>query len=136
MLQDGSVSSLGVPHMASALTRFGHHCRGLRTACGKDMGAQAEALGCAVYEISSIETGRIAPSTEYLAKLGKWLNLNDRQYDELVKRARSNVIDFRTRGSFSNNSSSMRLFRRISRMGSNQIRRYRKKIDDGAHDDR
>jgi transcriptional regulator with XRE-family HTH domain len=122
--------------MASALSRFGHHCRGLRTSCGKDMGAQAEALGCEVHEISSIETGRIAPSGEYLEKFRRWLNLNDRQFDELKKRAHNNVIDFRTRGSVTNNSTAMRLFRRISKMRSNQIRRYRKKIDDEVHDDR
>ena len=122
--------------MASALTRFGHYCRELRTTNSKDMGAQAEALGCAVHYISSIETGRIAPPSDYVEKLGKWLRLDHRQVDELIKRTRSNVIEFRNRGSVSNNSSSMRLFRRISKMDSNQIRKFRRKIDDEASDDR
>jgi hypothetical protein len=122
--------------MASALTRFGLYCRDLRTTHNKDMGAQAEALGFEVSHISSIETGRIAPPAGYATRLAKWLNLDQRQFDELVKRTPGNVIPFRNRGSVSNNSSSMRLFRRVSKMDSDQIRRFRRKIDDEALDDR
>jgi hypothetical protein len=116
--------------MASALTRFGQICREIRASHHKNMGDQAEALGCEVHHISAIEMGKIAASDQYVEKLRMWLNLTDQQYGELQRRRRSNVIAFPTRHSGSNNSSSMRLFRRISKMDPMEIRNFRKKIED------
>jgi transcriptional regulator with XRE-family HTH domain len=114
--------------MASALTRFGQYCRDLRSDYKKSMGDQGDQLGCAVHYISSIETGRIAPSMDYIEKFRTWLNLSDSQYQEAVKRSRGNVVSLQDRASLSNNCTSMRLFRKISKMDSDQIRKLGKKI--------
>jgi len=100
------------------------------------MGDQADALGYAVHQISSIEIGKTLPSEEYIEKLSNWLNLNEQTRKELKKRAQSNVINFPIRNSTANNSSSMRLFRRISKLDPNQIRDFRKKLDEEVGDDR
>lgn len=102
----------------------------------KTMGDQARALGCNAYEISSIETGQTEPTAEYLKKLSDWLDLDDAQYKALLKRSENNVIDMRQRFSTSNKSTSMRLFRKISKMDPTQIREFRKKIHGEADNDR
>ncbi len=121
--------------MANALTRFGNHCRDLRIVGSFSMGDQAQALDCEVHYISAIETGKIAPPTEYLEKLRGWLKLNDGQYEVLLKRTKFSVVDIGHHFSTSNHSTSMRLFRKISKMDPTQIRKFREKIDDEDDDD-
>ncbi len=106
--------------MSSALTRFGILSRAIRSSHDRSMGEQAEALGCAVHSISDIETGKTSPSDEYIESFCRWLDLPKSQLDALKKRSKSNVVNLKG-GSFSNNSSSMRLFRKISKMDSTQI---------------
>jgi transcriptional regulator with XRE-family HTH domain len=122
--------------MASALTRFGLLCRDLRGSQDRTMGDQAEALQCDVCYISAVETGRTPPSDEYVEKFGRWLNLEDSQYQTLKKRSKATVIDMRHRFSTSNRSNSMRLFRKISKMDPSQIRNFRRKIEGEAENDR
>jgi hypothetical protein len=122
--------------MASALTRFGQICRDIRIKHGKSMGDQAEALACEVHYISSIETGKVAPPPRYIEGLKSWLNLDHHEYLELMKRGQGNVIPFPARHMGGNNSTSMRLFRKISRMDPTSIRSFREKLADEAKDDR
>ena len=122
--------------MASALTRFGQICRDIRIKHGKSMGDQAEALTCEVHHISSIETGKVAPSPQYIEKLKNWLNLDHHEYLDLMKRSQGNVIAFPARHAGGSNSRSMRLFRKISRMDPTHIRSFREKLADEAKDDR
>jgi transcriptional regulator with XRE-family HTH domain len=121
--------------MAPALTRLGQICRDFRTQANKTMGDQADYFGCPIHLISAIEVGKEAPPHAYLEKFSQWLNLNEEQNRELVKRAPTNIIQFPTRGSVSNNSRSMRLFRKISKMDPSQIRGFRKKIKCEDEDD-
>jgi hypothetical protein len=100
------------------------------------MGQQAIALGCAVHHVSNIETGRILPTAEYIDAFSRWLNLEGSQYEALKKRNKSNVTSLRNAGSSSNNSTSMRLFRKVSKMDSDQIRRFRTKIQGEAENER
>jgi transcriptional regulator with XRE-family HTH domain len=99
------------------------------------MGDQAKAMGCEVHYISAIETGKIAPTIEYIESIRDWLRLDDTQYKALVKRSKSSVIDLRNRSSNGNQSSSMRLFRKISKMDPTQIRCFGKKIHGEAEND-
>jgi len=122
--------------MASALTRFGLLCRELRSAQNRSMGDQAKEWGCHVHYVSSVETGKIAPSDEYIEKFSRWLNLNDAQCQSLKKRSKRNVVELRQRFSTSNQSNSMRLFRKISKMDPTQIRNFRTKIQGEAENDR
>src|SRR5262245_56518228 len=121
--------------MATALTRFGQYCRDLRIAKNKSMGDQAEAFRCDVHYISSVEVGKTKPHDGYVDKFRDWLHLNETQHADLLKRAKSNVVEFRQRVSTSNNSQSMRLFRKVSQMDPNQIRKFREKIKGEAEDD-
>jgi transcriptional regulator with XRE-family HTH domain len=118
--------------MTTALTRFGSLCRAFRSSRDRTMGEQAAALGCAIYQISDLETGRAQPTNDYIDSLSHWLNLEASECLALKKRSKSNVVSLRNARSFSNNSNSMRLFRRISRMDSTEIRRFRTKIQDEA----
>jgi hypothetical protein len=122
--------------MACALTRFGLLCRELRNLKNRSMGDQAKALQCEVHYISAIETGKIVPPSEYVDKFGRWLKLNKTQYESLKKRSKPNIIDMRQRFSTSNQSNSMRLFRKVSKMGPNQIRDFRTKMQGEAENDR
>jgi hypothetical protein len=99
------------------------------------MGEQAEALKCEVHHVSAVETGKIEPSDEYIEKFRRWLGLDDSQYNALKKRSKANVVDLRQRFSTSNRSSSIRLFRKISKMDPMQIRRLRPKMQDEARND-
>jgi transcriptional regulator with XRE-family HTH domain len=121
--------------MSGALTSFGNHCRALRTQKNLMMGDQAQALQCEVHHISAIETGRIAPTAEYVENLSGWLQLKGGELKILTKRMKSNVVSLQSRSSTKNNSTSMRLFRKISKLDPNQIRKFREKIDRGANDD-
>lgn len=121
--------------MTCALTTFGRHCRELRSTNNQTMGDQAKAFGCEVHYISSIETGRIAPSTEYLDKIRIWLRLDVKEFAALKRRAKPNIINLAPIFSTSNNSSSMRLFRKISQLNPNQIRKFRAKIEGEIEDD-
>src|SRR5271156_934211 len=114
--------------MASALTRFGMLCRALRSAHDRTMGEQAAALGCTVHNVSDIETGRTPPTSEYIDAFSRWLNLETPQSEALKKRSKSNIVSLRNAGSTSGNSNSMRLFRKVSRMDSSQIRHFRIKM--------
>jgi hypothetical protein len=112
--------------MTSALTRFGKHCRDLRSVHGKTMGDQADALGCAVHFISEIESGKIAANDKYVCKFRDWLGLSDQQYRDLMKKRGSDVIQFPPVKFIRNNSNSMRLFRKISKMNPSEIRGFPK----------
>src|SRR5580704_11318575 len=127
---------MGGMAMASALTRFGMLCSALRISHGRTMGQQAAALGCAVHHVSDIETGRALPTGDYIDAFSRWLNLGGSQYEALKKRSKSNVLSLRTAGSSSNNSTSMRLFRKVSKMDSVQIRHFRTKIQGEAGNER
>jgi transcriptional regulator with XRE-family HTH domain len=122
--------------MACALTRFGLLCRELRNLQNRSMGDQAKALECDIYYISGIETGKIVPPNEYIEKFGRWLSLNNTQYESLRKRRKTNIIDLRQRFSTSNQSNSMRLFRKVSKMAPSQIRDFRTKMQGEAENDR
>jgi len=122
--------------MASVLTRFGLLCRELRTSQNRSMGDQATALKCDVHYVSAIETGRIAPPEEYIEEFGRLLNLDNTQYASLRKRSKTNVIDLRQKFSTSNQSSSMRLIRKVSKMDPSQIRNFRTKIKGEAENER
>ncbi len=100
------------------------------------MGDQAEALGCAVHLISAIETGRVAPTADYLESFRSWLALDDAQYKSLLRRSKNNVVELRHKFSAGEKSSSMRLFRKISKMDPAQIRYFGKKIHGEAENDR
>jgi transcriptional regulator with XRE-family HTH domain len=113
--------------MASALTRFGQHCRGLRSHRGMTLGDQAEALGCEPSEISSIEMGVSPLPANYSQRLVDWLNLNESEQRDLLKKVETNVVAFPRRTSTGGDkTSSMRLFRKISRMRPNEIRSFGK----------
>ena len=116
--------------MTSALTRFGEHCRDLRRLHGKNMLDQAAALGLPVHQISSIETGEIIPKDDYLRKLADWLSLNEREQQELRKRvqAKNNIISFPGKTAVAEKTTTMRLFRKISKMKPREIRRFRSKF--------
>jgi hypothetical protein len=99
------------------------------------MGDQADAFGCAIHFISSIETGRMAPPEKYVERFRDWLSLSGDQYRDLIKRTHGNVIDLQHLKFTRNNSKSMRLFRKISKMKPGQIRSFRRKPQREAKDD-
>jgi transcriptional regulator with XRE-family HTH domain len=113
--------------MACALTRFGQHCRELRSRRGMTIGDQADAFGAEPHEISSVETGRSPLPPQYSQKLADWLRLNDQERMELLKKVESNVVAFRRNTSSGDKTSAMRLFRKISKMKPGEIRRFSKK---------
>jgi transcriptional regulator with XRE-family HTH domain len=121
--------------MACALTRFGLLCRDLRISKNKNMGDQAAAMSCPVHYISSVETGKIDPTVEYIETFCRWLELDDAQRETLRKRNLSSVVNLR-RFSKSNQSTSMRLFRKVSKMGPLEIRQLKPKLQDEARNDR
>jgi transcriptional regulator with XRE-family HTH domain len=98
------------------------------------MGDQADALGCSITYISSIETGRLSPSEEYLQKFSHWLDLSPQEHRALLGRTRNNVISFPK--FITNNSASMRLFRKISKMNPCDIRKFKKRDYEVADDGR
>jgi transcriptional regulator with XRE-family HTH domain len=116
--------------MASALTRFGEYSRDLRRLRGKNMLDQAQAVGLLVHEISSIETGQVSPTDDYIRKLSDWLGLNERQIQELKKRIpqSNNVISLYDKRAVMEKTTTMRLFRKISKMKPQEIRRFRLKL--------
>ena len=93
------------------------------------MGDQARALQCRVDYISAIESGREIPSEDYIGKFRAWLGVSEAEHALLLKRGKSNVVALNPGFSTRNNSSSMRLFRKISTLDPNQIRAFRKKIE-------
>jgi hypothetical protein len=113
--------------MASALTRFGQHCRELRSHRQMTLGDQADALGCQPCEISSIEMGHSPLPPHYARRLVDWLRLNEQEQRELLKRIESNVVAFPRSTASGDKTSSMRLFRKISKMRPNEIRSFGKK---------
>jgi transcriptional regulator with XRE-family HTH domain len=113
--------------MACALTRFGQHCRELRSRRGMTIGDQADAFGAEPHEISAIETGKSPLPPQYSQKLVNWLRLNEQEKRELLRRAESNVVAFRRSTPGGDKTSAMRLFRKISKMKPNEIRRFSKK---------
>ena len=122
--------------MANTLSRFGQYCRDLRSSRRFTMGDQAEALNCPIHLISSIETGNSPLPPDYLNRFKQWLQLSESEHADLLKRAPGIVLNFCNRGSKSNRSTSMRLFRKVSRMPPEQIRSFRKKLPVEAKDDR
>jgi transcriptional regulator with XRE-family HTH domain len=118
--------------MANTLTRFGQYCRALRTSRDLTMGDQARAFDCPIHSISSIEAGRETPTDKYIERFRKWLDLDETQYSDLIKRTRSNVVELRRKRSYTNNSTSMRLFRKISKMSPDQIRSFGTQIEGEA----
>jgi transcriptional regulator with XRE-family HTH domain len=112
--------------MAGALTKFGVLCRSLRMQNEKSMADQARVFECEVQHISAIETGRIDPTEDYIEKFRTWLDISQMEYQLLVKRGKSNVISLSPRFPPRNSSTSMRLFRKISKLNPNQIRAFKK----------
>jgi transcriptional regulator with XRE-family HTH domain len=120
--------------MANTLTRFGQYCRALRIERDMTMADQALAFDCPTHFISSIELGREAPTEQYLNQFRKWLTLSESEYGDLIKRIRGNVVELRRRREYSNNTTAMRLFRKISKMTPEQIRRFGGQIEGEAKD--
>jgi transcriptional regulator with XRE-family HTH domain len=91
---------------------------------------QAEGVGLLVHQISSIETGQIYPTDDYVQKLSDWFGLNERQMQELKKRVpqSNNVISFSAKKAIIEKATAMRLFRKISKMKPQEIRRFRLKL--------
>ena len=120
--------------MANALNRFGSFCRDARAKHGKTMAAQSDALGQDVTEISAIETGRVLPSEDYVRRFCDWLDVAPVQRAEFAKRVphTTNVIVFPRNG---NTSSTIRLFRKISKMTPTEIRALAKGANKGVPDD-
>jgi hypothetical protein len=113
--------------MANALTKFGQRCRDSRGLHGKSIGDQADAFGYQPFEISEIETGKKAIPPDFAKKFVDWLGLTAVEGQDLVRRIDNNVIAFpHPKGG--NNSKSMRLFRKISKMNPNEIRGIKKKL--------
>lgn len=100
------------------------------------MGDQAAALRCEVHHVSGVEIGKIPATDEYIEKFCRWLGLDESHKSELKKRSKSSVIVLKDRISNSNQSSSMRLFRKVSKMKPSQIRRLRPKSQVEAENDR
>ncbi len=113
--------------MASALTRFGQHCRELRSRREKTLGDQADALGCQPCDISSIEMGHSPVPLQYSHKLIAWLRLTEQEQRDLLRKIESNVVSFPRHAAGGDKTSSMRLFRKISKMRPNEIRTFGKK---------
>lgn len=122
--------------MACALTRFGLLCRDLRISKNQSMGDQAAAMKCEVHYVSAVETGRAEPTAEYIEQFSRWLGLDESQHQTLRKRSKSNITGLQTRFSKSNQSTSMRLFRKVSKMGLSEIRRLNPKLQGEAENDR
>lgn len=122
--------------MSHALTRFGLLCRDLRSSRRLSMADQAIALHCSVHFISAIETGKITACNDYVNKLANWLHLNEKEYNSLKKRSKASVINLQEQFSKSNQSTSMRLFRKVSKMDPSQIRNLRRKITGEERNDR
>jgi transcriptional regulator with XRE-family HTH domain len=87
---------------------------------------QAEALKIPTSVISSIETGERLPDFQYLSGFAKWLDLPVRQQADLQKivERRDNVILF-PRSKPNQSSTTVRFFRKLSKMGPNQIRKLK-----------
>ena len=122
--------------MTTVLSRFGQRCRDLRLANNYTMGDQATHLGCSVSEISSIECGSRTPSDLYLEGFREWMKLEDDEFRDLKKKIRSNIVELNRVKTSGEKGSSMRLFRKISKMNPDQIRAFNKPPDSGARDDR
>jgi transcriptional regulator with XRE-family HTH domain len=113
--------------MACALTRFGQHCRDLRLRRGITLGDQADAFGLQPYEICEIETGKAPAPRHYSQKLSQWLALDEQEQRELFKRVDNNIVALHRSSPGGNRTSSMRLFRKISKLRPNEIRNFSKK---------
>lgn len=113
--------------MANALTKFGQRCRDLRSRYNKSIGDQADAFACQPHEISAVETGKTLAPDLYAQKFVDWLGLNDQEKRDLLKRIDSNVISFPGPKGGGDKSTSMRLFRKISKMNPSEIRGIKKK---------
>jgi hypothetical protein len=113
--------------MACALTRFGQQCREFRSRRGLTIGDQADAFDSEPHEISAIETGKSAIPTLYSQKLINWLQLDEQEQRELLRKIESNVVAFPRNTAGGDRTSAMRLFRKISKMNPNEIRTFSKK---------
>ena len=120
--------------MANALNRFGNYCREARAKHGLNMAAQAEALGQDVVDISAIESGRVIPSQKYVEELCNWLNVSVAEQIEFERRIPQNatIIAFPRK---KDATSSVKLFRKVSKMTPAQIRALGKPPGKGVHDD-
>jgi transcriptional regulator with XRE-family HTH domain len=98
------------------------------------MGEQAEALGCSVSMISSIETGRTFPSGDYIDHLCIWLELDPNRSAELKRRIprSENVIAFPRKPDATR---TVRMFRKLSKMTPAQIRALGDELPRGTPDD-
>ena len=98
------------------------------------MAAQAEALGHDVTDISAFETGNRAPPPEYIQQLCSWLGVPGEQRAEFEKRVprSASVIEFPRKRE---TSSSVRMFRKVSKMTPAQIRALGFARKKGAPDD-
>lgn len=113
--------------MANALTKFGQRCRDFRSKHNKSIGDQADMLGCQPCEISAIEIGKLPIPADYPKKLVDWLGLSEQESRDLLRRIDTNVIPFPSLKGGGDKTKSMRLFRKISKMGPNEIRDIKKK---------
>jgi hypothetical protein len=98
------------------------------------MAAQAKALGHQVSDISAIETGKKVPSAAYTQQLCDWLDLGPAQRAEFTRRIprNENVIAFPRKREV---SSTVSLFRIVSKMTPAEIRALRRERQDGVPDD-
>ncbi|MCS3759338.1 helix-turn-helix domain-containing protein [Bradyrhizobium centrosematis] len=112
--------------MTTVLSRFGTHCRALRSAKNLTMGDQARHMGLPVHEISAVECGLRTPSEEYVESFRAWLSLDQEDFNDLKRKIQSNVIDLTRIKSTGKNGRSIRFFRKISNMNPAQIRNFRK----------
>jgi hypothetical protein len=95
---------------------------------------QAQATGYEVTYISAVEAGGQRPTDEYVESFRNWLGLGEREVTELNKRI-SAVVTFPGVKHVTKNSASIRLFRKISKMQPDEIRKMAKRRASEANDD-
>src|SRR6187200_257965 len=111
--------------MTNALNRFGTFCREARAKQELTMAAQAEALGHDVVDISAIESGKVIPTGQYVQQFCEWLKIPSAKRAEFEKRVPQNatIIAFPRR---KDGSSTVRMFRKVSKMSPAEIRKLGK----------
>ena len=120
--------------MTNALNRFGSFCRETRAKHGLTMAAQAEALSQDVTDISSIETGKVVPTDNYVRQFCDWLKIPPGKRAEFEKRVpqSATVISFPRKKDV---SSTVRMFRKVSKMTPAEIRKLGQGPKNGVGDD-
>jgi hypothetical protein len=91
------------------------------------IGDQADVFGAEPHEISAIETGKSSPPPHYSQKLINWLNLNEQEQRDLLRKAEGNVVVLSRSTAGGDKTNAMKLFRKISKMNPSEIRGFGKK---------